>query len=95
MYGSYLKSMRDLHGPSVESSLLKNRVSDVTFIDLFLSDGVGRTNLGARSAIGTFFFVDHVGFPLLNGLNRTFFKTESACHVFFGNNISHLNYLHS
>ena len=88
MFGSYLKGMRDLHDPSVENSRLKNRVARHD-LDLFLNDCFDRANLGARSAIGAFFFVDHVGFPLLNGLNRTFFKTESACHAFFTDEMSH------
>ena len=42
---------------------------------LFLSDGFNRTNLGAGSTIGAFFFVNHVGLPFLNSLNKAFFST--------------------
>jgi hypothetical protein len=94
MYVQYYKSnleSQESGGGLVETSRIRRAIQSP--FSLFLSDGFDRTNLGARSAIRAFFFVDHVGFPFLNSLNRTFFSTGSASHAFFANDISHFSHL--
>jgi hypothetical protein len=55
----------------------------------FFNDRLNRAYLKAASTFGTFFVVDHIGFPFFNGFRRAFFCTGPASHTLFRNDISH------